>query len=121
MRFNIYDTLRQNRDNNEETLKDKYFDRIADSLDKTQLNQDEKKDIINDNLRLIPYRQRHKFKHEFNKVLKYDDKFNLLYNNDISNAIIKSTINKILLEHNTVIQQNHHRHLIIYLHQKTIY
>ena len=96
MRFNsILDTLRQNRDNNEETLKDKYFDRIADSLDKTQLNQDEKKDIINDNLRLVPYRQRHKFKHEFNKVLKnIDDKFNLLYNNDISNAIIKSTINK---------------------------
>ena len=96
MKFNsILDSLRENRNNNEETLKDKYFDCLTNSLDKTQLNQNYKKDKIDNNLQLVTYREKYKFKNEFNKVLKnIDDKFNLIYNNDLSNSIIKSTLNK---------------------------
>lgn len=90
MNFNsILDELKKNRDSNNKKLKDDSFDKITDSLDKT-IN-DEKTKL--NSLEIVPFKKDKIFRSDFNRILNnIDKKFNLLYNNDLSNNIIKSDL-----------------------------
>ena len=95
MKFDsILDELRNNRLENEKKIKDDTFDIIKDSLDKTEDVKDNIRDSINNNLEIVPFNKK-QYRTTFRKILNdIDKKYNITFNNDLSNNIIKSNIAK---------------------------
>ena len=95
MRFDsILDELRKNRIENDDKIKDNSFDKIRDSLDKTADYNDLIRDKSKNNLELVPF-NRKLYRSSFNKILSdIDNRYNIIFNNDLSKNIIKSSIKK---------------------------
>ena len=95
MRFDsILDELRKNRVENDEKIKDNSFDKIRDSLDKTEDYNDLIREKSKNNLELVPFNKKI-YRNTFNQILNdIDNRYNIFFNNDLSKNLIKSTIKK---------------------------
>jgi AAA+ superfamily predicted ATPase len=95
MRFDsILDELRKNRVKNDEKIKDNSFDKIRDSLDKTEDYNDLIREKSKNNLELVPFNKKI-YRNTFNQILSdIDNRYNIFFNNDPSKNLIKSTIKK---------------------------
>lgn len=90
----ILDDIQKNRLENENKIKDNTFDIIKDSLDKTADFNDINRYNLNKNLDIVPFNKKI-YRSTFNKILNNIDKrYNITFNNDLSENIIKSTIKK---------------------------
>lgn len=95
MRFDsILDELHKNRLENGERIKDNSFDKIRDSLDKTEDYNEFIREKSKNNIELVPFNKK-LYRNSFNKILNdIDNQYNIFFNQDLSKNVLKSTIKK---------------------------